>query len=257
MSLVNPGLIGGIAILVSVVGTLIGTRLRLRLQREHLEGESREVIKLGIGLTATVTALVLGLVTASAKTSFDAVDTAVKEAATKLLVIDRTLARYGPEAATLRVELKAVVEERVHMIWPTETARPLNLDPTASGKALRVERLVDAIRALDTGDELKAALQARAAGLAEEVLEARWMAMAGTGSSVPALFLVVVMSWLTLIFAIYGMLADNRTAVVVLIVCAFSIGCALFLVLELDAPFNGLIRVAGEPLYYAIAHMNR
>jgi hypothetical protein len=253
----NPGLIGGIAFLSSVIGVLLGVWLRTRLPKAHLEGESKEVIKLGIGLTATVTALVLGLVTASTKSSFDAVDTAVKETATKLLVIDRTLARYGPEAAAIRVELKAVVEERVHMIWPTHSARPLSLDPTAPGKALRVERLVDAIRSLDTGDELKSALQARAAGLAEEVLEARWMAMAGTGSSVPVLFLVVVMSWLTLIFAIYGMFADNRTAVTVLVVCAFSIGSALFLVLELDAPFDGLIRVAGDPLHYAIAHMNR
>jgi len=253
----NPSLIGCIAFVSSVLGVLLGIWLRARLPREHLEGGSKEVISLGIGLTATVTALVLGLVTASTKSSFDAVDTAVKETATKLLVIDRTLARYGPDAAALRVELKHVVRDRVEMIWPTASARPLNLDPIRAGQAPRVERLVDAIRSLDTGDDLKAALQARAAGLAEEVLEARWMAMAGTGSSVPMLFLVVVISWLTLIFAIYGMFADNRTAVTVLFVCAFSIGSALFLVLELDAPFDGLIQVTSEPLRYALDHMNR
>ncbi len=253
----NPGLIGGIAFLSSVVGVLLGAWLRTRLPPEHLKGESKDVIKLGIGLTATVTALVLGLVTASTKSSFDAVDTTVKETATKLLVIDRTLARYGPEAAALRAELKHVVAERVHMIWPNDSARPLNLDPTTGGRATRVERLVDAIRSLDAGDDLKGALQSRAAALAEEVLEARWMAMAGTGSSVPMLFLLVVMSWLTLIFAIYGMFADNRTAVTVLFVCAFSIGSALFLVLELDAPFDGLIQVAADPLVYALEHMNR
>jgi hypothetical protein len=253
----NPSLIGCIAFVSSVLGVLLGIWLRARLPREHLEGGSKDVINLGIGLTATVTALVLGLVTASTKSSFDAVDTAVKETATKLLVIDRTLARYGPDAAALRVELKHVVGDRVQMIWPTDSARPLNLDPVTAGQAPRVERLVDAIRSLDTGDDLKAALQARAASLAEDVLETRWMAMAGTGSSVPVLFLVVVMSWLTLIFAIYGMFADNRTAVTVLFVCAFSIGSALFLVLELDAPFDGLIQVTSEPLRYALDHMNR
>jgi hypothetical protein len=253
----NPGLIGAIAVLCSVLGVLAGGCLRTRLPRAHLEGESKEVIKLGIGLTATVTALVLGLVTASTKSAFDAVDTAVKDTATKLLVIDRTLARYGPEAAPIRVELKHVVSERVEMIWPTGAARPASLDPTSAGRAPRVERLVDAIRSLDPGNDLQGALQSRAAGLAEDVLEARWMAMAGTGSSVPVLFLVVVMSWLTLIFAIYGMFADNRTAISVLFVCAFSIGSALFLVLELDAPFDGLIQVAADPLRYAIGHMNR
>jgi Protein of unknown function (DUF4239) len=253
----NPGLIGGIACLCSVLGVMVGVWLRAHLPKEHLEGESKDVIKLGIGLTATVTALVLGLVTASTKGSFDAVDTAVKETATKLLVIDRTLARYGPDAAAIRMELKHVLDERVQMIWPTDLARPLNLDPITAGQAPRVERLVDAIRALGTGDDLKAALQARAVSLAEEVLEARWTAMASTGSSVPVLFLVVVMSWLTLIFAIYGMFADNRTAISVLFVCALSIGSALFLVLELDTPFEGLIKVAADPLRYALVHMNR
>lgn len=253
----NPGWVGGIAFLCSIVGVLLGVWLRTRLPPAHLQGESKEVIKLGIGLTATVTALVLGLVTASAKNSFDAVDTAVKETATKLLVIDRTLARYGPEAAAIRVELKHVVGERVEMIWPSDSARPSALDPTTAGRAPRVERLVDSIRSLDAGDDLKSALQARAVGLAEEVLEARWTAMAGTESSVPVLFLVVVMSWLTLIFAIYGMFADNRTAVAVLFVCAFSIGSALFLVLELDAPFDGLIQVSADPLRYAHGHINR
>lgn len=253
----NPGWVGGIAFLCSIVGVLLGVRLRTRLPPAHLQGESKEVIKLGIGLTATVTALVLGLVTASAKNSFDAVDSAVKETATKLLVLDRTLARYGPEAAAIRVELKHVVGERVEMIWPTDSARPSALDPTTAGRAPRVERLVDSIRSLDAGDDLKGALQARAVGLAEEVLEARWTAMAGTGSSVPVLFLVVVMSWLTLIFAIYGMFADNRTAVAVLFVCAFSIGSALSLVLELDTPFDGLIQVSADPLRYAHGHINR
>jgi Protein of unknown function (DUF4239) len=253
----NPGLIGAIAFLCSVAGVLLGGWLQRHLPRAHLEGESKDVIKLGIGLTATVTALVLGLVTASTKSSFDAVDTAVKEAATKLLVIDRTLARYGPEATAIRAELKHVVGERFEMIWPSDTAQTVNLDPTTAGRATRVEGLVDAIRSLDTSDTLKGALQARAASLAEEVLEARWMAMAGTGSSVPVLFLVVVVSWLMLIFTIYGMFADTRTAVVVLFVCAFSIGSALFLVLELDAPFDGLIQVSAEPLRYALGHMNR
>jgi Protein of unknown function (DUF4239) len=253
----NPGLIGGIAFLCCVLGVLLGGWLRTRLPAQHLEGESKDVIKLGIGLTATVTALVLGLVTASTKSSFDAVDTTVKETATKLLVIDRTLARYGPEAAALRAELKHVVAERIEMIWPTNVAQPLGLDPTTAGRPRRVEGLVDAIRSLDASDPLKGVLQERATSLAEDVLEARWMAMAGTGSSVPLLFLVVVVSWLTLIFAIYGMFADTRTAVMVLFVCAFSIGSALFLVLELDAPFDGLIQVSPEPLRYALGHMNR
>ena len=57
---------------------------------------------MSVGLVATMTALVLGLVTASAKSSFDAVDTAVKQTATQLLTLDRVLARYGSETGEIR-----------------------------------------------------------------------------------------------------------------------------------------------------------
>jgi hypothetical protein len=99
--------------------------------------------------------------------------------------------------------------------------------------------------------------QARAIDLAEDVLQARWVAMAGSGSSVPVLFLVVLVSWLTVIFATFGMFAPNRTAIAVLLVCAMSVGAALFLVLEMDAPFDGMIQVSSDPLRYAHTRLNR
>jgi hypothetical protein len=253
----NPILIGVITFAFAFGGVLFGTWLRTTLPEHHLEGESKDVIKLGIGLIATMTALVLGLVTASAKSSFDAVDGAVKETAVQLLALDRNLARYGPETGEIRKGLKQAVGERIDMIWPNDSSRPAGIDPTTAGMATRVEALADAIRSLKPHDELQRALQTRAVDLAESMLQARWLAMAGTGASVPVPFLVVLLFWITLTFAAFGMFAPNRTAITVLFVCALSIGGALFLVLEMDGPFDGLLRVAPDPLRFAYTHINR
>lgn len=253
----DPTLISVTAFAFAFGGVLFGTWLRTALPKHHLEDESKDVIKLGIGLIATMTALVLGLVTASAKESFDAVDGAVKETAVQLLALDRILARYGPETGEIRKELKQAVGERIDMIWPSDSSRRASPDPATAGMATHFEAVADAIRTLKPHDELQRALQTRAVDLAEGMLQARWLATVGTGASVPVPFLVVLLFWITLTFAIFGMFASNRTAIAVLFVCALSIGGALFLVLEMDAPFDGLLRVSPDPLRLAYSHLNR
>jgi hypothetical protein len=95
----SPSIVGVIVFACTLGGSLAGFWLRARLPERHLDDASRDTVKVGIGLVATMTALVLGLVTASAKSSFDAADTAVKHTAMDLLTLDRLLARYGPETA--------------------------------------------------------------------------------------------------------------------------------------------------------------
>jgi hypothetical protein len=254
----NPTKIGIVTFAFAFGGVVLGMWLRSALPKHHLDDESKDSVKLGIGLIATMTALVLGLVTASAKSAFDAVDTAVKETAVQLLALDRVLARYGPEAGQIRGQLKQAVGERIDMIWPSDSSRPLALDPSTAGMAPRVEALGDAIRSLRPHDDLQRALQNRAVDLAEGLLQARWLAMADSEASVPLPFLVVLLFWLTVTFTSYGMFAPrNGTVILVLFVCALSIGSALFLVLELDGPFDGLLRVSPDPLRFAYTHINR
>lgn len=254
----SPTTIGVVVFAFTFGGALLGMWLRTTLPNHHLDGESRDTIKLGIGLIATMTALVLGLVTASAKSSFDAVDNAVKESATQLLALDRVLARYGAETGEIRKGLKQTVGERIDMIWPHDSSRPRSLDPMTSDLAPRVEALADAIRSLKPHDDLQRALQTRAIDLAEGLLQTRWLTLAGTEVSVPTPFLVVLLFWLTVIFASFGLFAPrNGTVIAVLFVCAVSIGSALFLVLEMDRPFDGLLRVSPDPLRTAHTHMNR
>jgi hypothetical protein len=154
--------------------------LRGALPEHHLNADSRDTVKVGIGLIATMTALVLGLITSSAKNSFDALDTAVKQTAAEILTLDRLLARYGPETREIRTGLKHTIGARIEMIWPQESSKPASLDPSHSGAGSGAEGLAAAIRGLHPRDDPQRALQSRALDLAEELLQARWIVIAVT-----------------------------------------------------------------------------
>ena len=252
----NPTLVGMIVFACTFGGVLLGMWLRTTLPEHHLNNESRDTVKLGAGLIATMTALVLGLVTASAKSSFDNVNTAVKQTAVDILTLDRLLARYGPETREIRGALQQVVASRTDMIWPQGSSQPTQLDPL--GAAATVEGLADQIRALTPRNDSQRALQSRAQDLFEALLRARWIMFGGGGTSVPLPFLVVLLFWLTLTFASFGLFAPRNVMVIgVLFVCALSVGGAVFLIAEMDGPFDGLLKASAEPMRYALGHINQ
>lgn len=239
-------------------GALLGIWLRTILPEHHSDDESRDTVKLGIGLVATMTALVLGLITASAKSSYDAVDSAMKRTAVDILTIDRMLARYGPETGEIRKDLQRAVGARIEMIWPQDSSRPAKLDPIRSGAGSEAERLPEAIRALKPRDEAQQALQSRALDLSEALLQARWLVLAGTESSVPVPFLVTLVFWLTITFGCFGLFAPrNATVVAVLFICALSVSSAVFLVLEMETPFDGMLKLSADSIRYAYEHLNQ
>jgi hypothetical protein len=253
---VNATIVGLAVFATTFAASLAGMWLRKTLPAHHLDAESKDTIKVTIGLIVTMTALVLGLITASAKSSFDAMDTAVRESAIQVLTLDRTLARYGPETQPIREGLKKVLHSRMEMIWPTDSSGPVDLDPMHSGAASLGEGLADAIRNLKPDNDLQRAQQSRALDLAEGLLETRWMVLGGTENSVPMPFLLVLMFWLTITFGSFGLFAPPRpVALSVLFVCAASVGSALFLVLEMDTPFSGLLKVSPNALASAYAHL--
>jgi hypothetical protein len=144
------------------------------------------------------------------------------------------------------------------MIWPQGASKPANLDPMSSGAGSGAEALAEAIHGRQPRDDAQRALQSRALDLAEALLQTRWLGLAGTETSVPVPFLVILLFWLTITFASFELFAPrNATVLAVLFVCALSVGSAVFLVLELDTPFDGWLRVSAAPLGYAYAHLNQ
>ena len=252
----QPTIVALIVFICTFGGVLVGMKLRTLLPDGHLDAESKDTIKVGIALIATMTALVLGLVTASAKASFDAVDATVKHTAADLLALDRLLARYGPQTAQIRAELKQALAHRIEMTWPASPARQVDLAPPNAGRG--AEELAAQIRALVPQNAEQQWLQGRAVDLSESLLTARWMVVAALGTSIPVAFLSIMLFWLTITFTSFGLFAPrNATVVAVMFMCALSVAAALFLVLEMESPFGGFITVSPEPLKYALAHLDR
>ncbi|HQR65836.1 MAG TPA: DUF4239 domain-containing protein, partial [Thermoanaerobaculia bacterium] len=218
--------------------------------------ESRDAVKLCIGLVATMTALVLGLVTASAKSHFDSVSATVRHTAQDLLTLDRLLARYGPETAGIRGVLKSAVAVRTEAIWPQDGSRQAVLDAPAASTEL--EAIPDMIRRLAPADERQRDLKKRAEDLGEKLLQLRWLASGEVESSIPVVFIGTLVCWLTITFTVFGLVAPgNRTVRAVFLVSALSVGSAVFLILEMDTPFHGLMKVHVGPMRYALSHLNQ
>lgn len=252
----NPTIVGLIVFACAFGGALLGFWLRTRSPEHLLNGGSRDAVIQSIGLVATMTALMLGLIVASAKSSFDAVDVAVKSGATDVLTLDRVLARYGPETGEVRDALKQALARRIEMIWPQASSRPVQID--LSGVSPRVEGVAERIHALTPRDDTQRSLQAHAVTIAERLLEAKWVVFAGSKASIPVPLLVVMVFWLMIAFTAFGLLGtQNTTVATVLFLCALSVGSAVFLILEMDEPFVGLIKVSADPLRFAYDHLNQ
>jgi Protein of unknown function (DUF4239) len=252
----NPVLNGTVVFVCTFGGAMLGLWLRARLPDNHVTEATKDTVKLGIGLVATMTALVLGLVTASAKNSFDSVDTAVKHTAIDILTLDRVLARYGPETKEIRTAMKSSLGRKIDQMWPQERSQMRQLDPTESASTM--EALLDGVRKLTPRDDEQRRLQARAGDISESLLATRWLAVADGTTSIPSVFLGILVLWLTTIFASFGLFAPrNATVMTVLFLCALSVGSAVFLVLEMDRPLDGLIKVSPDPLRYAYERLNQ
>jgi hypothetical protein len=256
--LYNPTIIFMIVFICTFGGALLGMWLHTTLPEHHLDDDSKETVKLCIGLIATMAALVLGLVTASANSSFNAMDVAVKNTAIDVLTLDRELARYGPETGEIRKNLQRLIGERIEMIWPKDSSKPSILVPMSSRTKSSAEELADAVRALKPRDDSQRALKSRALDLIEVLLKARWLILAGTENSIPMPYLVIIVFWLTIIFAGFGLFAPRHiTVLAVFFVCAVSVGSAVFLILEMGTPFEGLLKISAEPIRYAYMHINQ
>ena len=238
-------------------GAIAGIWVRTRLPPTHVSKESQDVIRLGMGLVATMTALLLGLVTAAAKGSFDSQDVAVRNAAAGILTMDRMLARYGPETQPARDLLRRVVAARVDETWPAGGAARAG-DSPAPQAGLPAEAIEDQILRLAPETDAQRWLKAEALKLSTEVLRTRWRLLGSASGAVPRAFLAVVIFWLSMTFASFGVSApNNATVLAVFFVAAFSVAAAVFLIFELDSPFDGLIRISSEPFRQVLANLGR
>jgi hypothetical protein len=253
----SPLEISAIAFACIFGGVLLGMLARWRLPVHQLSQETRNVIKLGAGLVATLSGLVLGLLVASAKSSFDTRDSEIKQACARLVLLDRALARYGPETEPTRRVLRHILATKIEKLWPGRSVRQrwLPMDGEAN-----LEDVEDRLEQLIPTTDLQREHRARVMALTSELSQTRWLLIEQTSASaMPKPFLVIVVFWLTILFISFGLVAPRRnaTAVVALLVCALCVATSLFLVLEMDRPFGGIIQISSVPARRALEQMGR
>jgi hypothetical protein len=252
--------IAAIAFVCIFLSGLLGMLLRANLPQHHLQQDSKDVVKLLMGLVATLAALVLGLLTASAKADFDTQNNEVQQSAAKLIELDRVLASYGPETKGLRTGLQQRLIHRLNLTWPEESAAlataPARLDAPESVSAS--ESLVADIRALSPQSQPQRDLQSQALQIGRDLLATRWLMMAQTSTPLPVPFLVVLVFWLSLLFGSFGLFAPrNATVVAAFFLSAAAVSGSLCLILEMSRPFEGLIKVSSAPLLYALSQLGK
>ena len=237
-------------------GTLAGMLIGRVLPGHHLSGDSKEAIKQGLALLALLTALVLGLLVGTTKGTFDAQSATVREVAANVAVLDRALDRYGPQTKEARKSLADVAKAMLEHMWPESSGQQADL--TADAVRLAGEDMFDKITALEPETDTQRLLKSRALEMTISLAQTRQRLLAQKESSIPMPFLVVLGFWLTILFGCYGLLAPrNLTVFVVLIVCMVSVAGALFLVLEMDRPFDGIVRVPSAPLQSVLSRLGQ
>jgi hypothetical protein len=229
-------------------GAVAGMLVRPLLSEQHQSQDSRDVVKMTTGLIGTLTALVLGLLIASAKSSFDQKTNQVRQLTANIILIDDLLMQYGPEATHLRSLLRQSIPPLASRIWHEEgdaTGRPLRF--VSSAEALALE---DEVERLSPANDTQRSLQARTIQAFTEAAQIRLQLFAQTRGSIPTPFLIILVFWLGAIFVSATLFAETNLIVTTsLFVCALSFACAIFLVLELDNPFTGLMGISSATLW--------
>ncbi len=240
-------------------GALLGLFLRTVLPGHHLSEEARDAVKLGAGLIATLTALVLGLLISSSKGSFDATSTMLTQSGAKILMMDRVLANYGPETQEVRALLKSFLSARVLMVWPEKKGQIKKIQGgDFSGKLVDMEDVQANLRELVPKSDLQRSLQAQALQITDELSQLRWLLFEQLQTSLPPLFVGVLIFWLAVLFACFGLMTPrNGTVVVVFLVCAISVAGAIYLILEMEKPLTGTMKISSAPMLKTIGRLGK
>jgi len=233
-------------------GALLGLLLRAVLPKHHLSSETKDIVKLGMGLVGTMAALVLGLLVASAKGSYDAQSAELTQLSANIALLDRVLAMYGPETKEARAVLRVAVTRGLDQIWPKAGT------PQAAPSAAGGEILYEKMQGLSPANDTQRSLQSQATSIAVDIGKTRWLMYEQAKGSVSLPLLVVLVLWLSVIFVSFGLFAPlNATVVTSLFVSALSVSAAIFLILEMYTPYKGVVQISDAPLRAVLANLGQ
>ncbi len=245
----------GLLVFVSLFGAaILGMRVRAWLPGHHLSPEAKDSVRVAMGTVATMAALVLGLLVASTKETYDAERSASTQMAARIIYLDRVLAMYGQETTEARGELRQATTSMIERMWPDERGAKAGLEPNEKWSAA----LPKVIYALAPKNDVQRALKEQAIEMVDDLGQERWLVYEEAEASVSRAMLLVVILWLGVLFLSIGLFAPpNGTVVVAFMLSALSVSGAIFLILELDMPYGGLISISSQPMRLALSHLGQ
>jgi hypothetical protein len=248
--------VGFVALAFLFGATMAGILSQRRLPQHHLTTESRDAIKLATAVVGTLSALALGLLISSAKSAHETAEGELRTAAGHLVLLDRTLARYGAETEEARALLRELATERLNQTWGEVGDSPeVSTNSFTDGRS---ERLQGLLRGLEPTSESQRKLTSQALDIGSKIVEDNWLMMEAEDEGLPGAFLGILIFWLSLLFATFGLLAPrNPTVVAVLFLCALSVSGAVYLITDMAHPYLGLITISDMPLQAALRVMGQ
>jgi hypothetical protein len=235
-------------------GSWAGLHLHRIIPERHLSSQTQDVVRLGTGMLSVLASLVLGLLIATVKTSFDTTDTAVRAYSADLIALDETLRDYGDTAIAPRRLLRDYTSLLQHNIWPEQGGHAFLEEHQETGQLM--EHVRESIRALTPVDDGQRWLMEQALQESTSLLRQRWLMIERSGPSVRPILIEILVAWIVAIFVSFGLNAPRNAIIhVAFAICALAIGSSIFIVLQLDSPFAGAMQISSQPVQSALAHM--
>jgi hypothetical protein len=230
---------------------VLGMAVSKRLPKHHLSEGSKEVLNLVMGLIATMVALVLGLLVASAKSSYDTQSSELEMVSANVVELDHLLAHYGPDAGEARSKLRTAVLAASQKMWTTAPSQRQQ-----GGVHIEIASFFDAVANLSPNTEAQRFIQKRALEISAAIRQTRALMVEQIGASIPWPFLIVLVVWISMLFFGFGLFAQNNaTVMTALLIGALSVSSAIYLILELNHPDRGLMAISDTPLRSALAQI--
>jgi uncharacterized membrane protein YqgA involved in biofilm formation len=247
----NPLIIGLIVFATILAGAFIGWVLRQRLPEHHLADETKSLVSVSMAVVATVSALVLGLLISNANASFSTLGGEVTALSAQILRLDQILRRYGSETDPARDTLRQYAELKTSDLFPDGNPTHVSLGDQSTYELL--QQLEDSLLALKPANSRDQWWLGQAMTLAAKIGDTRWLLAQQVRQGTPKAFLALLVFWLTLLFASFGLFAPrNLTSAVTLTLCALAVAGAFGMILELERGFGGLIHISPQPMRQAV-----
>jgi hypothetical protein len=245
-------IIGFISFVAIFGGVLVGRLAAGRLSNRHLGAETQTAVTVSVAVIGTLSALVLGLMISAANTSFSARSDEIRQLSLQLIRMDRNLRRYGPEAEDVRTKLHAWAHVKIQQLFP-EKGQP---KPSSETAIVMLEDVQDLLLPLTPANERQKYLRTLCLTLSSQLIQARWSLEIRAGHSIPTPFLILLIFWLAIVFASFGLFAPaNPTAMIALLLCSIAVAGGIVLIEDLDNPGSGFIQLPADSLRKALVEI--